>query len=127
MAERRAAETDPAPDPAPDPAAKSAADHADEIAATADQLDRALGGPGLADDPSPAEEPAPEPVAEPLAELDLTPRTLSALAAADVTTIADLADHTAESLATIKGIGPKAVSEISDLLASTGRTLNESS
>lgn len=75
---------------------------------------------------TPEPETTPETTPEPtVADLDLTPRTANALNAAGITTVTALSDHTPESLATIKGIGPKAVSEISDQLAAVGRTLNE--
>lgn len=76
-------------------------------------------------DPLPAE-PEPEP-AEPspvlVADLGLATRTTNALTDAGVTTLHQLAGQTEDTLTALSGIGPKAVSEISDALHAHGYVL----
>lgn len=58
-----------------------------------------------------------------LAELDLSPRIVSALEGAGIKSAAGLARKTASSLKELDGIGDKAIEEISGALASSGLTL----
>lgn len=71
-----------------------------------------------------AEEPAPaNPITDdptPLDDLAITPRLLTTLAAAEITTVGQLAAVPPDELAAISGVGPKALSEIADLIASRG-------
>lgn len=72
--------------------------------------------------PVPVPEPEPNADQTPLADTGLTPRTLSALAAANITTVGDLLAETEESLSSIKGFGPKSLSEVTDMMTGRDRT-----